>query len=131
MTWQRSLTARPSNGRPDSTPAPWPRQTFLRSTGLRCDSTSCAVLGYTLTMELPTLPAQPQTPPPKTEVGSYFVANYPPFSVWSPDHRPAIEAALDRPAELAGKARLGLYLHIPFCRKRCRFCYFRVYTDKN
>ena len=26
---------------------------------------------------------------------------------------------------------LALYLHIPFCRKRCKFCYFRVYTDKN
>ena len=26
---------------------------------------------------------------------------------------------------------LGLYLHIPFCRKRCHFCYFRVYVDKN
>jgi oxygen-independent coproporphyrinogen-3 oxidase len=26
---------------------------------------------------------------------------------------------------------LGLYVHIPFCRKRCKFCYFRVYTDKN
>ena len=26
---------------------------------------------------------------------------------------------------------LGLYVHIPFCRKRCHFCYFRVYTDKN
>ena len=26
---------------------------------------------------------------------------------------------------------LGLYLHIPFCRKRCKFCYFRVFTDKN
>ena len=25
----------------------------------------------------------------------------------------------------------SLYIHIPFCRKRCRFCYFRVYTDKN
>ena len=25
---------------------------------------------------------------------------------------------------------LGLYLHIPFCRQRCKFCYFRVYTDK-
>ena len=25
----------------------------------------------------------------------------------------------------------GLYLHIPFCRKRCHFCYFRVYTNKN
>src|SRR4029450_623326 len=24
-----------------------------------------------------------------------------------------------------------VYLHIPFCRKRCHFCYFRVYTNKN
>ncbi|MEM6471488.1 MAG: coproporphyrinogen-III oxidase family protein, partial [Planctomycetota bacterium] len=23
---------------------------------------------------------------------------------------------------------LGLYLHIPFCRKRCKFCYFKVFT---
>jgi oxygen-independent coproporphyrinogen-3 oxidase len=22
-------------------------------------------------------------------------------------------------------------LHIPFCRKRCKFCYFKVFTDKN
>src|SRR5687767_5032691 len=88
-------------------------------------------------MELPTLPPEsqppvspgPAAPPPKTEVGSYFVANYPPFSVWSPDHLPAIERALDRPADV--NTPLGLYLHIPFCRKRCKFCYFRVYTDKN
>ena len=26
---------------------------------------------------------------------------------------------------------LGVYLHIPFCRKRCHFCYFKVYTDKD
>ena len=31
----------------------------------------------------------------------------------------------------AGDVPLGLYLHIPFCRKRCKFCYFRVYTDRN
>ena len=64
-----------------------------------------------------------------TEVGSYFVANYPPFSVWTEDAvdevaRPALNA---KPTEVP----LGLYLHIPFCRKRCHFCYFRVYTDKN
>ena len=66
----------------------------------------------------------------QTEVGSYFVANYPPFSVWTKE---AVEAharpALARPA--AAGVPLGLYLHIPFCRKRCHFCYFRVYTDKN
>ena len=28
----------------------------------------------------------PETPgPAQTEVGSYFVANYPPFSVWTPE----------------------------------------------
>jgi len=62
-----------------------------------------------------------------TGVGSYFIANYPPFSFWSADQLQAAEEALDRP----GTAPLGLYLHIPFCRKRCKFCYFRVYTDKN
>jgi oxygen-independent coproporphyrinogen-3 oxidase len=64
------------------------------------------------------------------EVGSYFVATYPPFSVWSAD---AVERdakpALQSPPNPA--TPLGLYLHIPFCRKRCHFCYFRVYTDKN
>ena len=66
----------------------------------------------------------------QTEVGSYFVANYPPFSVWTPE---AVERearpALDSPPPT--DVPLGLYLHIPFCRKRCHFCYFRVYTDKN
>jgi oxygen-independent coproporphyrinogen-3 oxidase len=79
-------------------------------------------------MELTTFPQQPP-PQPKTEVGSYFVANYPPFSTWLPEHLPAIERALDAPAD--PNTPLGLYLHIPFCRKRCKFCYFRVYTDKN
>ena len=70
----------------------------------------------------------------QTEVGSYFVATYPPFSVWSHeaverDARPALMAAPG--SDGAVVPALGLYLHIPFCRKRCHFCYFRVYTDKN
>lgn len=65
----------------------------------------------------------------RTEVGSYFVANYPPFSQWQPEFVPAWEAALHSPPR--HKRPLGMYLHIPFCRKRCRFCYFRVYTDQN
>ena len=66
----------------------------------------------------------------QTDVGSYFVATYPPFSVWSQDavDRDA-RAALAAPGDPA--VPLGLYLHIPFCRKRCHFCYFRVYTDRN
>jgi oxygen-independent coproporphyrinogen-3 oxidase len=65
----------------------------------------------------------------KTGLGNYFVANYPPFSFWKRDFLPEARAALDRPPQ--PDVPLGLYLHIPFCRKRCKFCYFRVYTDKN
>ena len=64
------------------------------------------------------------------EVGSYFVANYPPFSVWTQD-AVAREAFPALSARAGTDVPLGLYLHIPFCRKRCHFCYFRVYTNKN
>jgi coproporphyrinogen III oxidase-like Fe-S oxidoreductase len=65
----------------------------------------------------------------KTGLGNYFIANYPPFAYWKPQHLPAAESSLNS-APTPGTP-LGLYLHIPFCRKRCKFCYFRVYTDKN
>lgn len=66
----------------------------------------------------------------QTEVGSYFVANYPPFSVWTRENVDSSALpALQQPPK--PDVPLGLYLHIPFCRKRCHFCYFRVYTDKN
>jgi oxygen-independent coproporphyrinogen-3 oxidase len=61
-----------------------------------------------------------------TEPGSYFVANYPPFSRWTADAVPDVLAAF---AAAPTAEPLGLYLHVPFCRKRCKFCYFRVYTD--
>jgi oxygen-independent coproporphyrinogen III oxidase len=64
----------------------------------------------------------------KTEVGSYFIANYPPFSQWNAEALSDVRSALESPPR---DVPLGLYLHIPFCRKRCKFCYFRVYTDKN
>ena len=68
-------------------------------------------------------------PKSKTEVGNYFISNYPPFSFWKPEHTDQAEAALKRSPDPT--TPLGLYMHIPFCRKRCKFCYFRVYTDKN
>ena len=64
-----------------------------------------------------------------TEVGSYFVSNYPPYSQWKPEHRPEILTSLE--TEPVQSTALGLYTHIPFCRKRCKFCYFRVYTNQN
>ena len=65
----------------------------------------------------------------KTGLGNYFIANYPPFSFWKKDFVPDAVTALNTPPKPG--TPLGLYLHIPFCRKRCKFCYFRVYTDKN
>ena len=63
-----------------------------------------------------------------TEPGGYFVANYPPFDRWTADAVPRVREAF---ASRVPEVPLGLYLHIPFCRKRCKFCYFRVYTDKS
>ena len=76
-------------------------------------------------IEAPPVPAKEE----KTEAGNYFVSNYPPFSFWKPDQVGALEAVLDKPAPVG--VPLGVYFHIPFCRKRCHFCYFKVYTDKN
>jgi oxygen-independent coproporphyrinogen-3 oxidase len=74
--------------------------------------------------QAPTVPIEKQT-----TVGNYFVSNYPPFSFWKPELLPEFCRALERPPR-AGNP-LGIYLHIPFCRKRCHFCYFKVYTDKD
>ena len=64
----------------------------------------------------------------KTEVGSYFISNYPPFSQWNEESVADAKLAMQ---SAPNEVPLGLYLHIPFCRKRCKFCYFRVYTEKN
>jgi len=75
---------------------------------------------------------EPAAKPPletQTTVGNYFVSNYPPFSFWQPEAVADVQAAME--AAPAPDTPLGVYIHIPFCRKRCHFCYFRVYTDKN
>ena len=74
-------------------------------------------------------PATTRTEAKETEVGSVFVSNYPPYSFWGKEYVSEAMNALHSPP--TPEATLGLYLHIPFCRKRCKFCYFRVYTDKN
>ena len=65
----------------------------------------------------------------QTTAGNYFVSNYPPYSYWNADAVSQAREALDRPPRPG--APLGIYLHIPFCRKRCHFCYFKVYTGKD
>src|SRR5436190_5618738 len=82
------------------------------------------------TLVLP--PAQQSTTVPiekQTTAGNYFVSNYPPFSFWKHERLPDFYSALER-APRHGNP-LGIYVHIPFCRKRCHFCYFKVYTDKD
>lgn len=80
-----------------------------------------------------TSPATQTNPGPplqkQTTAGNYFVANYPPFAFWKPEYVPQFQTALDQSPDSA--APLGQYVHIPFCRKRCHFCYFKVYTDKD
>ena len=82
-----------------------------------------------MTATAPTTAAPAPAKGEKTEAGNYFVSNYPPFSFWKPDQVSAVERVLDRDAP--EDVPLGVYFHIPFCRKRCHFCYFKVYTDKN
>jgi oxygen-independent coproporphyrinogen-3 oxidase len=74
-------------------------------------------------------PATARVDSKTTEVGSVFVSNYPPYSAWSAASVAAAVETLESPAD--PQVHLGLYLHIPFCRRRCKFCYFKVYTDKN
>ena len=64
-----------------------------------------------------------------TRAGNYFISNYPPFSFWSEEENRQVEDIYRQPSKEG--VPLGLYHHIPFCRKRCHFCYFRVYTDKS
>src|SRR6266571_1808348 len=85
---------------------------------------------------------KPPVPPleKQTTVGNYFVSNYPPFSFWKPELLPQILDALEQPPgrnflstinSQPSTPPLGIYLHIPLCRKRCHFCYFKVYTNKD
>jgi oxygen-independent coproporphyrinogen-3 oxidase len=61
------------------------------------------------------------------ETGSLFVSNYPPFPLWTDGALEAVAAAVAQPP--SRQVPLGVYAHIPFCRKRCRFCYFKVETE--
>ena len=49
-----------------------------------------------------------------------FVVSYPPFEALE---RRGVEHVWDKP-------RFSLYVHLPYCRKRCTFCFYKVYTNR-
>ena len=61
------------------------------------------------------------------ETGNYFVAVYPPVEAWEPKGAAEFERALDHPA--SGEP-LGIYAHLPFCRKKCDYCYYLSFTEQ-
>lgn len=63
----------------------------------------------------------------ETAVGNYFISNYPPYSCWNTRDIPRYEQVL---RQVPSATPLGLYIHLPFCRQRCHYCYFRVHTGK-
>jgi oxygen-independent coproporphyrinogen III oxidase len=67
------------------------------------------------------LAAPRSSPDSEPLVGNYFVAAYPPFSTWQPEQVPALLDALDGSSP---GTPLGLYIHVPFCQKKCDYCYY-------
>jgi oxygen-independent coproporphyrinogen-3 oxidase len=67
--------------------------------------------------------------PDESRTGNYFVSTYPPFSCWEPTRVRGFEQHLDA-GPVGGGAPLGLYVHIPFCLRRCTYCYYLSYDDQ-
>jgi len=65
-------------------------------------------------------PVVPEVAPLALKRGG-FIAGYPPFEYLE----------LENHDKMWDKPRFGLYLHLPYCRKRCTFCFYKVYTNRH
>ncbi|MDP7254744.1 MAG: coproporphyrinogen-III oxidase family protein [Planctomycetota bacterium] len=72
-----------------------------------------------------TLPVQQTHSEPLA--GNYFVAAYPPFSSWRESECHALEERLQTPAP---DEPVGVYVHVPFCSKKCDYCYYLSLTGR-
>jgi hypothetical protein len=74
-----------------------------------------------MSLELPiaAAPVRPDLDLAEPVLGNYFVAAYPPFSAWTPAQARALTDALSLPPSAAP---LGVYVHLPFCQKKCDYC---------
>ena len=80
-----------------------------------------------MTAPVEELPAEEHV---KTTAGNYFVGNYPPFSYWNVGSARSTRRRRWH-SRRSTATPMGIYVHLPFCRRRCHFCYFRVYTGKD
>ena len=67
-------------------------------------------------------------PVPSTETTfGNCISNYPPLSRWTPQEVPKLLHALSHAPNVGP---LALYVHLPFCRQRCHYCYIRAYPRR-
>lgn len=74
----------------------------------------------TIAMDSPTV----RIPREEPLAGNYFVAAYPAFSAWTACQVPALHEAL---AVASQETPIGFYIHLPFCQKKCDYCYYLSY----
>ena len=79
------------------------------------------------------MPTRTSSAPPSAAHSCPLATLWPPAVPFGPPAPPLKPPAPGLLPEAPGdpEVPLGLYLHVPFCRLRCKFCYFRVYTEKN